>query len=511
MDKLWHWRRRLDGMSGLLSHRMSMAVIVPVTMILAFRLFGETGLYVTALLAVPMHLLHRHLVDLFGGRRPRDWRVTARRDLAETLQQNISMSNNTGGSTACLIAGIDDFADIRERLGPLASDEIGNVLVQRISSVLRRDDYCATFGRGHFAVALSPGGGVDLEALLQLAARIQRITGDPISLRGAQIRVTLSVGFCHADRLGDPSGDALVDAAEAAMREAELHGPGAVRAYSRELHRKRTIRSQLTEDFEAALELGQITAHYQPQISTDTGHVTGFEALARWEHPERGMISPGEFLPAVEAACLEERLGEVMLTTALKAICAWDRAGQDVPSVGVNFSLAELRSPTLVDRIAWELDRYDLSPSRLTIEVLENVIADGAEDIVARNISGLANLGCSIDLDDFGTGHASLTNIRRFTVTRLKIDRSFVTRIQESREQQRLVSAIVTMAERLDLDTLAEGVETVGEHTMLAQLGCRHVQGFGIARPMPLGDTFAWLEAHNARIEDPPAIGRSRG
>ena len=156
-----------------------------------------------------------------------------------------------------------------------------------------------------------------------------------------------------------------------------------------------------------------------------------------------------------------------------------------VPTVSVNFSAAELRNPKLAEKLKWELDRFGLAPDRLTVEILETVVAETDNDVIVRNVAALAALGCGIDLDDFGTGHASITNIRRFALRRLKIDRSFVTRVDEDREQQKLVSAILSMAERLGLDTLAEGVETPGEHAMLSQLGCGHVQGFGIGRPMP--------------------------
>jgi EAL domain-containing protein (putative c-di-GMP-specific phosphodiesterase class I) len=151
-----------------------------------------------------------------------------------------------------------------------------------------------------------------------------------------------------------------------------------------------------------------------------------------------------------------------------------------------------------VERIAWELDRYGLTADRLVVEVLETVVATRSEDAVIRNLSGLARLGCCLDLDDFGTGHASISSIRRFSIERIKIDRSFVSRLDQDPEQGRMVGAILTMAERLGLDTLAEGVETEGERQMLTRLGCGHVQGFGIARPMPFDETVAWIRAATA-------------
>jgi EAL domain-containing protein (putative c-di-GMP-specific phosphodiesterase class I) len=182
-----------------------------------------------------------------------------------------------------------------------------------------------------------------------------------------------------------------------------------------------------------------------------------------------------------------------MLQNALTALQDWDARGICIPRVGVNFSNAELCDPRLLDRIGWELDRFEVSPDRLVVEVLETVVAARSDDVVIGNLAGLARIGCCLDLDDFGTGHASITSIRRLSIERIKIDRSFVTRIDDDPEQQRMVAAILTMAERLGLDSLAEGVETAGERAMLVQLGCGHLQGFGIARPMPFVETLDWI------------------
>jgi EAL domain-containing protein (putative c-di-GMP-specific phosphodiesterase class I) len=235
------------------------------------------------------------------------------------------------------------------------------------------------------------------------------------------------------------------------------------------------------------------------------------EALARWIHPERGIVPPVQFLRVLEDSGRMERLSEVILQHALTALRSWDQAGLDVPRVSVNFADAELRDPRLVQRIQWELDRFGLGAQRLGIEVLETVIAGSPDGIVARNIIDLGRIGCQIDLDDFGTGHASITSLRRFTVHRLKIDRSFVTRVDRDEDQQRMLAAVLGMADRLGLETLAEGVESVGEHALLAQLGCDHVQGFGIARPMPADQLVDWARDHANRIAEAQRLGRSAG
>ena len=248
-----------------------------------------------------------------------------------------------------------------------------------------------------------------------------------------------------------------------------------------------------------ALENGEMRAWFQPQVSAVNGVLSGFEVLARWIHPERGLIAPAEFLPVLEGAGLLPRLGEVMRQEAYRALRAWDSAGVAVPNVKVNFSVAELRDPALVDRIRWELDHHDLGAERLTIEVLETVVSTAVDDSVALSINGLAKLGCPIDLDDFGTGHASITSLRRFAVRRIKIDRSFVMKLDRDPEQHKMVVAILGLAERLGLETLAEGVETMGEQICLGEIGCNYVQGFGIARPMAFEQTIEWMRSRSER------------
>lgn len=221
-----------------------------------------------------------------------------------------------------------------------------------------------------------------------------------------------------------------------------------------------------------------------------------------------GLIAPIDFLPAIREAGLFERLGEIILSQSLRALKRWDNAGLIVPCVGVNFSSFELGNPGICDKIRWELDRFDLTPDRLTVEILEDVIAATDNDMIARNIRALSDMGCNIDLDDFGTGHASIANIRRFAINRIKIDRSYVTRADTDREQQKMVAAILTMAERLDLQSLAEGVETMSEYSILAQLGCNHVQGFAIGRPMAEDDISGWMARHRETIVEPPQVTR---
>lgn len=502
--------RHLSAIGAFL-RRPELLLFMPAITLAAFWLGGEKVLVMTAL-GAPL------VLAILGAFRPVDaplsshgldpaTGLTMRPQLTSQLDAILKEEPVSGRTTACLVVQFDNLDRIVEQHGRGAQTEVLTRSAERLCMAMRGGDILARLEGGGLAVALGPVRRLDLEAVVQMAARLQSAIAAPVSLNASRIYVTASIGFCLASRAPEPSGKALIEAAQIAADDAARHGPGAIRAYAPEMVRHRADRDALRHELEAALDEGHIRAHFQPQVSTDTGAISGFEALARWYHPERGIIPPGEFLPMIEDAGLGERLGEVMLYQAFTALNRWDKAGLSVPTVAVNFSAAELRDPRLADKLKWEIDRFGLDPRRLCVEVLEHVVASSDNDVIVANIAALARLGCRIDLDDFGTGHASITSIRRFAVQRIKIDRSFVTKVDEDREQQKIVSAILSMAERLGLSTLAEGVETPGEHAMLAQLGCGDVQGFGIARPMPVDETFDWIARHSARQTKAPRIG----
>ncbi|MFK7754448.1 MAG: putative bifunctional diguanylate cyclase/phosphodiesterase [Sedimentitalea sp.] len=425
------------------------------------------------------------------------------------LEQVFQETTGSGKRSTCFMLDIDDFKELVERHGQTAADVVAQRCGERIIDVLRDNDTVARMSDSRFAICLGPVNQLDLELVIQMSGRLQSALEEPVSVDGIAIYMTCSIGFCLRTRAPGKTSTDWLDASRAALTEALNSGPSAIRAYSSEIQRKTKARHDLRDEAAAALENGQIQPWFQPQISTDTGKVSGFEALARWNHPLHGIIPPDSFLPMLADSGLMERLGQVMLYQSLTALKAWDNAGADVPRVGVNFATDELRNPALVEKIEWELDRFNLEPDRLCVEVLETVVTESQDDVVTRNINGLGALGCRIDLDDFGTGHASIASIRRFAISRIKIDRSFVIKADRDPAQQRLIGAVLTMAERLEIETLAEGVETVGEHALLAQLGCDHVQGFGIGRPMPFDQTLDWIAAHTAKLQDAPEIGRT--
>ncbi|GGD24747.1 putative bifunctional diguanylate cyclase/phosphodiesterase [Sinisalibacter lacisalsi] len=491
-----------------------LAAFLPAVMLGAYW-FGGEGVLLVAAVILPALIAFAGLASRgLDLRSPRD-SVTGLPGRDHLVRHLDITARATGGNDSQarvgLVIEIDNFRGLQGMYGESGAEAILRQTSERIAGVMRRDDLIASLGNGRFGIAMEKTPRVDLETMIRLSTRLQEAIAAPFSIDGARILVTACVGFALPGRVPDQTGDAYLAAAESALAEAQRSGPASIRAFTRAMRPRVSVPDALTKEVVRALEDGQIRPWFQPQISTDTGALTGFEALARWEHPEKGRIAPGAFLPAIARAGLFERLGEVILFNALTAIREWDRAGLEVPTVAVNFSPDELRNPELFDKLRWELDRFDLAPERLTIEVLEDVVAKSDDDVVTRNIAALSKLGCPIDLDDFGTGHASIANIRRFNVNRIKIDRSFVTRVDTDRDQQNMVAAILTMAERLGLATLGEGVESHGEHAMLSQLGCSHVQGYSIAKPMPFEETGAWIIENQRRICDHPRLPRQAG
>ncbi|NEX46931.1 putative bifunctional diguanylate cyclase/phosphodiesterase [Pseudotabrizicola algicola] len=496
--------RRFAGVDGL--------VLMPAFSVAAYWLGGEGGL-LTLAVAVPLVFAVFARGRVAAGSAPdnagADGFATEPRFLAH-LDRVLDGLAHDGRSTACFVLVFDDADVMAARHGRLACDQMVQRIAERLSLSLRPGDVVARLQGGGFAISLAPVRRLDLENAVQIAVRLQAAATAPLVLGDMTVHPSLSVGFCLSVRAPALHAAPLLGAARTAAEEAAWNGPGAIRAYQPEMTGRRADRAALRAGLETALDEGQIRPWFQPQLSTDTGEISGFEALARWHHPDRGIIAPAEFLPLIHEAGLSERLGEVILYGALSAMTRWDKAGHRVPRVSVNFSAAELGNPRLPDQLKWELDRFSLAPQRLTVEVLETVASRPDDDVIVTNLARLAALGCGIDLDDFGTGHASIANIRRFAVRRIKVDRCFVQRCDTDADQKRMVAAILSMCEQLGLETLAEGVETPGEHATVAQLGCGHVQGFGISRPMALEETFGWIARHERERVKTRRFGRQR-
>ena len=481
------------------------AAFIPAVSLAAFWLGGEMALLATALLAPALITLASRQEQNSNAHK------TPMQEATEKLSRVQSECTATGRKSACFALAVDDLDRLTSLHGAAAMDGFLGELSLRLASVLRSGDKVFRVADNRFIVVLNPSTRCDLEAGITLSGRLQGAVEASYKLDDLALYLSASCGFCLTSKSPEATGISLLEAAQTALEDARGHGSGAIRAFTEAMKARQLNRTRISDEVEQALENGQIRAWYQPQVSSDTGEVTGFEALARWEHPEKGMLAPADFLPVIENAGLMPRLAEVMLHEALHALNTWDDTVGGVSNVSINLSQTELRDPNFPDRIKWTLDRFDIPAQRLAIEVLEDVVAPGVSDVVTRNLSTLSQMGCLIDLDDFGTGQTSITSIRRLAINRLKIDRSFVSRVHEDKDQQRMVEAILTMAERLGLETVAEGVETLGEYSQVSLLGCTHIQGYAVSRPLPLERTSEWITRYRDKLAQAPSIGRNAG
>ncbi len=426
---------------------------------------------------------------------------------AGILAQLDRISGTQGRDTACILLQINDWHRIAELWGHDTSEDIMARLEERLQTALRHGDLLTRLGDARFGIALSAVPAARLGLREVVVSRLAGAVAEPMAVRGATLRLAASIGHTALIRRGLDPADATLKAAEAALSDAVLHGPGAIRAYAPGMGRDRVLQTNLSTEVSAALHSGAISAWFQPQICARTGALTGMETLARWDHPKQGLLSPREFFAAVDASGLMPVLGQTLMHQALKALADWDAAKARVPGVSLNFSVQELRDAKLPEILHAEMTRYGITPDRLALEITDTVATQTEDDSVLATLTALRDAGHPMDLDSFGLGPVSMLTLQRFDIARVKIDRSFILGIDGEAAKQKTVTAIVAMAKALGIGTLAKGVETPQEMLMLTTLGCDQLQGFRIARPMRGDSVAGWARARMAegktiRLED---------
>jgi EAL domain-containing protein (putative c-di-GMP-specific phosphodiesterase class I) len=414
-----------------------------------------------------------------------------------------SRPGGAGLVPTCVILEIRGLAEVATELGQSVLRDARTICRDRLTDMLRPHDVVALIGDVRFAIALA----LPPDQAKLFGRRVEAALDEPLTLSGQTFRLSARLGIASAPGSRPPAADCLARA-EDALDRALVRGNQAVAVWTPGIARDIEARRDLARQLATALEAGEIVPWFQPQICTSSGRVSGAEALARWQHPERGVLPPSQFLETLQRSGRIERLARTMITGTLEALAAWDAAGLIVPRVSINLGAAELTDPTLVTYLKWELDRHGISADRLAIEILETVVADMRDNAVTGTVRQLAGIGCGIDLDDFGMGAAPLTTLRALPIQRIKLDRSVVAQVDRDPAQRRMVTALLSLADRLGLETVAEGVERAAEHALLAQLGCDHVQGFCIARPMPAQKFAEWLPAYESQIIKAPPLPR---
>lgn len=413
--------------------------------------------------------------------------------LTQLIQESIQHAENKQQSLAVCSLDIDLFKAINDRLGSSVGDALLSSFAQRISHLLFGDDVLARVGGDEFVLLLHHG--VDEVFLEKLLASIRR----PLFIEGHTVHLTVSLGVTFYP--DDPAqGDGLLRHAHQAMYRAKQRGRDTFHVFDPNHDRLLQVRHEKRQRFVDALANDELRLYYQPQVDMRSGQVVGVEALIRWQHPERGLLAPSQFLPNIEATPLEVDLGEWVLEEAMRQLVKWQAAGISLP-VNVNISPSHLLLENFSQRLGELLARYpSVPPAMLKLEVLESA---AMHDIQAalNTMAKCQALGVNFAIDDFGTGFSSLTHLRQLPVNLIKIDQSFVRDMLSDADDMAIVESVIYMANRFQRPMLAEGVETLAHAEALIALGCELAQGYGIARPMPPTELPQWLAAWPRRAD----------
>ena len=392
-----------------------------------------------------------------------------RRSFLEALNRSIG----DGRGTAVVLLDLDRFKQINETLGHQVGDKLLAKVAGRLADALE-DDRLFRLGGDELAVLPSADGAEDAEACARL---LLEAFDAPFCLEGQRIHIGCSAGLALAEP-GDDA-DLLLQKADLALYRAKGRGGRRVAAYEDGMMEAARERRELEIDLAHAAERGQLRLEYQPLFRLPDKRLVGFEALVRWHHPKRGPVPPAEFIPLAEECGTIAGIGRWVLDTACRQISGWP----EHVHVAVNVSAVEMRAPDVVDQIAAALRRHGVPSSRLELELTETAMVEDGERIAA-SLRALRRLGVKIAMDDFGTGYSSFAHLRAFELDRIKIDRSFVSAADSDTEARAMVRAVTGMAREMKIMTVGEGVETQQQLDRLIELGCNHVQGFYLGRPM---------------------------
>ncbi len=412
-----------------------------------------------------------------------------RRHFLRCVRDGIIASRATGESVALLLVDLDHFKELNDTLGHDAGDQLLCQVGERLRTVLRGNDTAARLGGDEFGVLLSDSSGGTSAELV--AEKILKAIAQPFPIKSVGLRVTASIGIAlfpeHAE-----NDEQLMQHADVAMYEAKAAQSGFA-SYARERDQHSLERLTLAGELSHALEAGEIEAHFQPKADADSRRIVGVEALVRWRHPERGLISPAEFVTVAEQAGLGRALTRRMLDLALTQVKIWREEGFDL-HVAVNTTVADLQDTQFPAEVAATLEAHGLPPEALVLEVTENmVLADPVRvgDVLAQ----LGELGLGLSLDDFGTGFSSLTHLKSLPVGEVKIDRSFVGRMTTDPVDAAIVQATIQLAHSIGIRVVAEGIEDQVTWTSLVANRCELVQGYALSRPLPALELDTLLRA----------------
>ena len=416
--------------------------------------------------------------------------------LADRIEHGLTRQGRSAGRLVVVFLDLDLFKVVNDSLGHAAGDALLVEVAQRLRTAVRTGDTLARFGGDEFAMVCEdvPDDEVD-----DLTHRVTTSLGQPFAFEGRQVTVTASIGVAQAAPGSTPQ--TMLRDADAAMYRAKAAGRDRVVHFHADMHQQDTARLNTEAELRLALDRDELRSHYQPVVDVRTEAIIGVEALVRWKHPQRGLLPPGEFIPVAEETGLIVPLGAWILDRALRDA---QRVRAIYPQaahlwVSVNLSARQLQTPGLVDQVAQALGRADIPPNLVHLEITESVVMNSLATTL-DTLKGLRSLGIQLVIDDFGTGYSSLAYLKQLPVSSLKIDRSFISGLGDPDSSDLpIVQAITNLAKALDLDVVAEGVETAEQLQALRTLRVPAAQGYYWSRPKPAKDLTDWMPTKRGR------------
>jgi diguanylate cyclase (GGDEF)-like protein/PAS domain S-box-containing protein len=416
-------------------------------------------------------------------------RLPNRATLIDRLQFSLASAKRQEKIIGVLFIDLDNFKTINDSLGHYAGDELLKRVAQRLQANLRASDLVGRLGGDEFVVVL--GELVTPEDIAPAAEKISEALIEPFSVEGQVFSVSVSIGISVFPKDGD-TADQLIRHADAAMYLAKERGRSNFQFFTPSLHKSAHEALAMESGIRLAIKQSEFVLHYQPEVLSKTGAISSVEALIRWQHPEMGLLGPDKFIPIAEHRGLIVPIGRWVLGQAIQQARAWLEDGMRIP-VAVNISAVQFKQKDLVEDIAAKLKEHSLPGDLLELELTESLFL---EDVSAmtKTLARLKDLGVTLAVDDFGTGYSSLAYLKRYPIDKVKIDRSFIRDIPTDQDDMAITTAIINLAETLNLRVVAEGVETTEQVEFLEHHHCDYIQGYLVSRPLPVEQMSAWLK-----------------
>ncbi|MBU1690266.1 MAG: EAL domain-containing protein [Gammaproteobacteria bacterium] len=408
--------------------------------------------------------------------------------LAKHLQQELERANGNGWQVALLYLDLDRFKTINDTLGHRIGDKLLKAVAERIGHMVRDIDIIGRLSSDEFTIVLSDVG--NRQNAEQVAKKILDAMNQPFEMEGQEVFITPSIGIALYPQDANSHED-LIRNADTAMAHIKAQGGNGFHFYSADMNVASSQRLTMETQLRRALERNEFVLYYQPQLSLHSGRIIGMEALLRWQHPERGLVSPAEFIPLLEETGMIVAVGDWVLHTACAQNSAWMAAGLPPLRMAVNLSARQFRQRDLIESVNQALQNTGLAPEHLELEITESIMIQDLQTTITT-LNQLHALGIQISIDDFGTGYSSLSYLKRLPISKIKIDQSFIRDICTDLDDEAIANAVISLGHSLKMQVIAEGVETLEQLEHLRKQKCDEIQGYYFSRPLP-AEAFAQL------------------